>query len=189
MSWGKRPSQGAAGGAHGKERRGGCGERSHSGRDRGGRGRGGRSGNYQGWGDGAFHVLAFPPPDPIAVPVATTNSFLHQQLSPQIHAVLQATALPATPAAAGLTGEGAIEGSSPAASSVAPAKVDDIFDGLEEMLDNKTQAILKARIALTTRGNYFSVIIRLFCYLQDNDELYPGVLIPALTADLPEADS
>jgi hypothetical protein len=70
----------------------------------------------------------------------------------------------------GLTGEGAIEGPSPAASPVASAKADGLFDGFEEVLDNKTQAILQARIALTTRGNYFSMIVRLFCYLQGNDE-------------------
>ena len=72
---------------------------------------------------------------------------------------------------------------------MAPAEADGLFNGLEEALDNKTQAILQARIAPTTRGNYFSMIVRLFCYLQDNDELYPGVLSPALTAALREADS
>ena len=88
------------------------------------------------------------------------------------------------PAAAGSTVEGASEGPSPAALPVAPSEVKSLFDGLEEAMDNETQAILQARIAPTTRGNYFSMIVRLFHYLQDNNELCPRVLSRDLIADL-----
>ena len=83
--------------------RGGRGGRSRGGRGgrgRGGRGIGGRSGNSPGRGEGAIHVVALPTaPVPIATPVAMTNSFLHQLLNPQTHTILQAAALPPTPAA------------------------------------------------------------------------------------------
>ena len=115
--------------------RGGHGGQSRGGRGRGGRGGGGRSGNYPRRGEGAIHVVALPSaPVPIATPVATTNSFLHQLLNLQTHAVLQTTALLPTPAAipplpatAGLTREGAIEGPSPAASPVTPAEADGLL--------------------------------------------------------------
>ena len=68
-------------GGHGRQGRSGRG-----GRGRGGRGRGGRSGYFPGRGEGTIHVVALPTvPAPIATPVATANSFLHQQLNPQTH--------------------------------------------------------------------------------------------------------
>ncbi len=82
------------------------------------------------------------------------------------------------------SGDDASEAPPPAASPVAPAKEDGLFDGL----DNETQAILHARIAPTTRGNYFSMLVRLFRYFQDNNKLFPGVLSHALLEELQKAD-
>ena len=82
------------------------------------------------------------------------------------------------------SGDDASEAPPPAASPVAPAEEDGLFDGL----DNETQAILHARIAPTTRGNYFSMLVRLFRYFQDNNKLFPGVLSHALLEELQKAD-
>ena len=79
---------------------------------------------------------------------------------------------------------GASEALPPTASPVAPAEEDGLCDGL----DNETQAILNARIAPATRGNYFSMLVRLFRYFQDNNKLFPGVLSHALLEELQEAD-
>jgi hypothetical protein len=83
-----------------------------------------------------------------------------------------------------VSGERANDATSSATLPVTPTEEDGLFDGPEDTLGNKMQAIPQVRIAPATRGNYFSMIDQLFCYLQDNNKLYHTVLTPALLVSL-----
>jgi hypothetical protein len=65
-----------------------------------------------------------------------------------------AAAVSPPPPAAAVSGEESNEAPSLVASPVALAKEDSLFDSVDIALDNVMHAILQARVALATRGNY-----------------------------------